>query len=81
VLQYAPIANVAAEYYNTSTSTINWLSMIFMVIYLVVGPLSTWWVNSTVTCFHAQVCGGSGRSILTTQGKVTSAIPVHFTNK
>lgn len=34
---YSPIALIAKEHYHTQTTTINWLSMAFMVIYLVAG--------------------------------------------
>eukprot|EP00039_Didymoeca_costata_P005797 m.84733 g.84733 ORF g.84733 m.84733 type:complete len:468 (+) comp12978_c0_seq1:206-1609(+) len=45
-LAYSPIANIAAEHYNTSAQTINWLSLLFMVVYIPIGPVAMWCLDT-----------------------------------
>eukprot|EP00039_Didymoeca_costata_P005798 m.84749 g.84749 ORF g.84749 m.84749 type:complete len:142 (+) comp12978_c0_seq4:206-631(+) len=47
-LAYSPIANIAAEHYNTSAQTINWLSLLFMVVYIPIGPVAMWCLDTKV---------------------------------
>eukprot|EP00835_Amoeboradix_gromovi_P005622 NODE_547_length_6851_cov_0.322867.p1 type:complete len:421 gc:universal NODE_547_length_6851_cov_0.322867:5329-6591(+) len=39
-ISYASVATISAEYYSVSTSDINWLSLVFMVVFLPFGALS-----------------------------------------
>ncbi|XP_071793286.1 solute carrier family 49 member A3-like [Asterias amurensis] len=41
-ISFAPIADIAAEYYHTSFANVNWLSLIYMVTTIPIGFLSTW---------------------------------------
>jgi MFS family permease len=54
-LSVAPVPDLANEYFNNcGLSTINWFSNIFMLAYIIAGPVSSWvydrWSIKTGVC-------------------------------
>jgi len=45
-MSYAPVAQIAADHYDTSTFVINLLSLCFMVIYIPFAFISTWGIKT-----------------------------------
>lgn len=41
-LSFAPVADLTAEYYNKSLDAINWLSIVYMLSYLLFGLVAVW---------------------------------------
>ena len=55
-ITYASIATLSSQYYNVSLSDINWLSLVYMVVFIPLGFSCTWLINKHLK--YALVCGG-----------------------
>ena len=52
-IQYAIINNIAARYWGVSASSVDWLSMVYMVVYVPLILPATWLIDKKVS----ETCG------------------------
>lgn len=64
-LTFAPIPEYTASYYRVSVDDVNWFSLIFFLVSLVVGLFSIVVLDTTGLRVSVRVCVMAGRGIVT----------------
>ncbi|XP_078587556.1 solute carrier family 49 member A3-like [Branchiostoma floridae x Branchiostoma japonicum] len=77
-LSFAPIADQTAEFYNVSLTTVNWLSLVYMIASIPLGLLATWLLDTLG--LRAGIILASSLNLIGPVLRVVSAIPMDMSD-